>query len=257
MIRTNVVGDNNRLFTYGFVSPLVGVQQGRAIDCHAEGLNNRKGRDSRTIAIASSLTAGESTVLDVYSWLPAAAEEMNLSPDIKDYVIVPNVPTIISDIPNTNGVAFPRKQLLRYSVSAGRMAYKSWTGKPTYLEHDNADHTKAKGVIFDCYASPLEGYGRDLIKIVKLLAFDRTRDPQLCNEILSGKRNCYSMGASFKGFHMSDGSRPTKKALETPLYRNARGQLVYCNVEDIEGFETSSVAVPAFVSALSNKVVTL
>lgn len=252
-ISTRVRSHNGRNLAYGFMLPElgIGISGSRAVDAHAEGLTN-----SRTLAIASSI-GGPSQELDYGQWLPAAAEQYNISRDIKDYVLVPNIPIILSDVPNTNGIAFEKQELLRFIPAAGKLAYQTFKGKPTFVEHDNADHTKAKGVILDVYAAPLEGYGKGLIKIVEMLAFDRSRDPKLCNEILSGARNAYSMGASFNGFKMSTGLRPHKDCLSEPLYRDSKGRLVYKQVLDIEGFETSSVENPAYISALGNEVITL
>lgn len=252
-ISTRVHATNNRSHTYGFMIPELGIgySQSRAVDAHAEGLTN-----ARTIAIASSI-GGPNTELDYGQWLPAAAEQYNISPNIKDYVIVPNIPIILSDVPNTNGIAFEKKELLRFIPAAGKLAYQTFKGKPTFIEHDNADSSKAKGVILDVYAAPLTGYGKGLIKVVEMLAFDRERDPDLCKKILSGERNAYSMGASFNGFRMSTGERPGKNALNEPLFRDAKGRLVYKMVMDVEGFETSSVGNPAYISALGNEVITM
>lgn len=252
-ISTRVHSNTGRHHAYGFMMPEMGIgySQSKAVDAHAEGLTN-----TRRLLVASSVV-GPSQELDYGQWLPAAAEQYNISSDIKDYVLVPNIPIILSDVPNTNGIAFEKKELLRFIPAAGKLAYQTFKGKPTFIEHDNADHTKAKGVILDVYAAPLEGYGKGLIKIVEMLAFDRTRDPDLCRKILSGERNAYSMGASFNGFKMSTGERPHKNALNEPLYRDAKGRLVYKQVQDIEGFETSSVGNPAYISALGNTVFTM
>lgn len=72
--------------------------------------------------------------LDINTWLPYAAKKYELSADIRDYFFVPVI-TIPSDLPNRNGVAFPLKTLLEFSVEDGMQAYKSFKGKPVHFEH--------------------------------------------------------------------------------------------------------------------------
>jgi len=216
--------------------------------------------NERSYALSSELTGGESGQrLDAEYWLPAAAECYCLSKSLKDYIMVP-VPTIISDIPNTNGVAFPRQELAKFNPMAGQLAGKTFKGKPTFLEHSNQDITKAKGVILDAFMTPLKGWGRGIIKVVELLAFDRSKDADLANAILAGDINSYSMGAYFEGYNCSlcgadrGGCRHTGP--KDPLKQHHDGQLIYRNIYNIEGFETSAVANPAFISAISDRLMT-
>lgn len=226
-------------------------QGGLPIDAHKQDLSNRQMK-----TFASSVTQNKGNPIDAYFWLPRAAEAYDVSPNIRDYVIVPNVPIIISDVPNTNGVAFSREQLMKFNVKHGRVAFHTFKGKPCYVEHANTNPVEASGVILDVYVDKLD-YGIGLIKVVELLAFDRNKNPQLASDILEKRRNCYSMGAYFQSFRMSDGSPATEAQLKRPLWCNARNELVYKLVEDIEGFETSSVGSPAFASATGDNVLTL
>lgn len=73
-------------------------------------------------------------LLDAPSWLPFAAERYNISPDIRDYVIM-TVPIMPSDLPNRNNVAFPYSQLTAFNTDSGMIAYKTWKGKPMHVEH--------------------------------------------------------------------------------------------------------------------------
>lgn len=219
------------------------AQVTNTIDAYKAGISNRQ-----MTTFAFQVTEGKSTNLDCNFWLPMAAEEYDLSRKIQDYVIVPNVPIIISDIPNTNGIAFTKRELMRFRPKAGRMAYKTFKGKPCFVEHRNTDHTQACGVILDCYLDEVK-QGSGLVKIVELLAFDRYKNPEVAESILSGASNCYSMGTFFEGFTMSDGSKPTPRSLKEPLYANPRGELVFCLPHGLDGFETSVVANPAFAHA--------
>lgn len=65
--------------------------------------------------------------LDI-SWLKAAAEVYDLSPDPKDYVFT-EVPANNADLPNRNMDAFPYDELVKYRPILGMMAYQSYRGK--------------------------------------------------------------------------------------------------------------------------------
>lgn len=207
--------------------------------------------------VASQLTDGRGNVLDCHFWLPLAAEQYDLSKNFKDYVIVPNVPIIISDIPNTNGIAFLKRELLKFNIKQGRPAFKTFKGKPCYIEHQNTDPLAACGVILDVYVDVVENHGRGLIQVVELLAFDRLKNPDAAKAVASKESNCYSMGTFFDSFTMSDGSTPTPAKLKKPLYLNDRNELVFCLPTDLTGFETSIVNSPAFAHATNSQVIKL
>ena len=65
--------------------------------------------------------------LDI-SWLKAASEVYQISPNIQDYVFA-EVPGCQAEIPNRNWDAFPLEELLAYRPILGRVAYKSFQGK--------------------------------------------------------------------------------------------------------------------------------
>lgn len=212
------------------------------------------------IKLNPQATGGETRYLDAHKWLPAAAEVYNISKDLNDYIIVP-VPCIITGIPNTNGDSATLRELLRFNPQRGLLAYRTWVAQPTYVEHDNKDYLKARGVILDTYLTRLNGYHGDLAKLVKLLAFDRTKDPLLAERILKREVNTYSMGMYFKRYrcsicgHISAGqtfcthTRPRQRT-----YQMADGKLAYRECMDLNGFETSAVEDPAYVVAHSDLV---
>lgn len=190
-------------------------------------------------------------------WLPCAAEKLNISPNIKDYVIVPTI-IMPSDLPNRNAVAFGLDQLTGWAVDAGMPAYKTWTGKPTFVEHKNDDPSQAKGIIFDSTMSPIPNTDGGLWKVMCLLGFDRTRDPALANDIMTGRKRCYSMGANAKDFACSicgalasqNGCEHVSPPGSAPkLKTDHNGYLAFSYVIDPCGFETSSVSTPAYLSA--------
>lgn len=69
------------------------------------------------------------------SFLPFAAQNYSISPNIDDYLIFT---TLIcpSDLPNRNGIAFPLSELIRFTPTPSpHMVYKGWNGCPVHLEH--------------------------------------------------------------------------------------------------------------------------
>ncbi len=216
----------------------------------------------KKVQLNPSVTGGEYITIDANFWLPLAAPIYNISPSLRDYVMVP-VPIMISDFPNTNGDSVTKSDLLVFNPEYGMPAYKTFKAKPTHVEHDNHDHTKAKGVILDVYLKPLKGYGGDKhIKMVQLLAFDRTRDPVLCNNILEKRISTYSMGMYYTSYTCSVCGHTVSKAnqnnicmhtkLRKPTYRMDNGKLAYRYCHNIVGFECSAVADPAFAICQSD-----
>jgi hypothetical protein len=134
------------------------------------------------------------------SWLQAAAESYHVSPDIRDYIIVPS-PVVTSDIPNRNLQTFTMEELAYFDPLMGMMGYRTFVGKPTFVDHNNSDPTKAKGVNLDASMIHIPKY--DVWKISVLSAFDRTKDADLCKGILKGERQAYSMGCLVAEFECS------------------------------------------------------
>ena len=175
------------------------------------------------------------------------------------------VPSVITELPNTNGDSVTKKELLQFIPDMGLIAYKTFKAKPTFLEHANQDITKAKGVILDTYLKVLRGFGNDKhYKLIKLLAFDRTKDPELCDRILSGQVNTYSMGLYFDSFSCSicnnhvgkNYGRPCEHTqLKKPTYLHSSGRLAYRLMHGVVGFETSCVVDPAYAVAVSDVII--
>jgi hypothetical protein len=225
-----------------------------AIDLH----KNKAQINKNTLEVSSKDAGGEARLLDFNMWLPSASEVYRISADPRDYVVVP-VPSIVTNIPNTNGDSASMKELTRFQPDYGCQTFRTWVGKPTFEEHANTDVTKAKGVILDVFLRPLPKYPR-YAKVVKLLAFDRTKDGVLVNDILTRKIDTYSMGwmystyiCSVCGAHVGRGvGRPCPHTRpQQPTYCNEEGKLAYRICQSIHGFETSAVRNPAYVSAQS------
>jgi len=197
--------------------------------------------------------------LDFKSWLPYSAPHYHISPDPKDYILTPVI-ILPSDLPNRNGSAFPLSELVKFDPEAGQQAYKTWKGKPTHLNHQNEDITKAYGVIADTVLRKLKGFNQNrLWKVLSFLAFDRSKHADTCQAILDGSLNSYSMGAWISNYSCSVCGALIGKCGH--LHKNKpgemyqlNGQLAFRNCIGITGFETSAVEVPAYVSAISDQV---
>lgn len=135
-----------------------------------------------------------------YPWLRSASPVYAVSHDIRDFVIVA-VPIVTSDIPNLNCQAFNASDLFQFDRDSGHMRYNTFTAQPTFQDHVNGIAVNAKGVIFDTTIIHVPKY--NVFKVVALCGFDRSKDASLANDILSGKRNGYSMGARAYYFQCS------------------------------------------------------
>ena len=236
---------------------LVGMN---AIDLHKEDVS----RDAKSIRVDGSrfgIQTG-SFNLDINVWLPKAAEIYGTSRDIRDYIIVP-VPVNITELPNTNGDAFSLNEWLSFNPDQGRLAYQTFIGKPTFIEHNNKDVRQAQGIIFDSNLSKLKNFRGNHARLTLLLSFDRTRCPERCDRILSGELNTYSKGTTYRAYKCSIcGQIVTPKnrnfcshtAFNRPTYLDGRtGRLAYRDCKVLTGFECSSVGDPAFACAATYK----
>jgi len=148
-------------------------------------------------------TQGEGSVIDT-SWLPWAARTYCISPNLEDYV-VKNMPLCPADLPNRNGIGFALDELLRYQPPPiARQVYRAWTGCPVHYEHDNEDHTKALGVIFDTSLRKIRTHGNDKLYMVHgLVGVDKKKYPEHARRMLDGSLSTGSMGALADSFSCS------------------------------------------------------
>jgi hypothetical protein len=202
------------------------------------------------------------TLIDAPKWLPFAAEKYQISANINDYVIVP-VTIMYSDLPNRNMVSFPFNELTSFNPSQAQLAYTTWKGRPTFVEHQNQDYTQAKGVVFSVALRPLKAFKGNLHRVQTLLGFDRKRDPELASGILSGIYDKYSMGATCSDYRCSicnasmaksDGQCEhidIRTATSRIRVREFGGKLAYRMAIDPTAIEVSMVKVPAYHMATS------
>ena len=222
------------------------------------------GKNAKELVLPANVsgTGSAERVAECNYWLPYAAEHYKTSRDIRDYVLVP-IPSIFSDLPNTNGDSLSLRQMLRFDPQLGMQMYKTFRGKGTFLEHANKDITKAKGIILDAFLRPVP-FNRKYYKIVLLLAYDRTKDPELASRILRNETNAYSVGFYYSSYTCSICGTRVGRGINTrpcvhtqlgrPTYKQTDSKIVYRQCEDAVGFECSSVSTPAFVSAIGPHV---
>lgn len=153
------------------------------------GIKQSCSHDGR-LRVASENFLNKTNTLDV-SWLPMAAEQYQISPNIKDYVIN-EIPIVTVGVPNRNLDEFPFEEVTSFSPDYGRLVYQSFIGKPTHINHQNRDIKQAKGVMLDASLRKLDN---GQYKIVVLAGWDRTKDREVAEGILNRTRNAFSMGA--------------------------------------------------------------
>lgn len=198
---------------------------------------------------------------EVQSWLPFISKKYNISANIKDYFFIPVI-ILPTDLPNRKNVAFPLSSVTEFLTYRGMPAYKTWKGMPVQIDHINTDPTKGIGVVIDTELVKFENSSEDFYKVMALLAIDRTKNPDIARAIEIGKRKYFSMGALIGSYECSIcGMRSKPKSIDTDcghvsrnkvnLYRQKDGSLKVGHylAHDINGFEISTVAFPAWASA--------
>jgi hypothetical protein len=230
----------------------------------------RRGPLSPAVALASMIAEsgmGDKTTADWIarkpvdiSWLPYASSKYKISHKIEDFVVTA-VPFITSDIPNRNMQSFPTEEIFDFKPRFGRVAYRTFVGKPTFQNHKNEDFFQAKGVNFDSIVTKVPRY--NLHKIIVLSAFDRSKDSALAEAILKKERRFYSMGSwveffecSVCGANLSDRDCSCfSKYGKGGVTKD--GKLVYQNCRGCDWFEGSSVDDPADWTAVSDEILSM
>jgi len=191
--------------------------------------------------------------LDV-SWLPSAAETYHISPNIQDYVIA-EIPIVTVSIPNRRAYCFPFSEVSKFRFLYGRPAFRSFVGKPTFIDHNNQIKEDAKGVHFDSSLHPWKKArnGAQIWRISVLAGFDRTKDEPLALDILKKRRTGYSMGAlvdfttcSICGDTTSGNMKCKCPVRKGDVMETENGPVLkYDDCHNINYIETSSVEEPA------------
>jgi len=207
--------------------------------------------------------------LDFETWLPFAAKTYHISPHIEDY-IMKSMPICPSDFPNRNGIGFPLQELIAFQPPPmNRQVYKAWTGCPIHLEHDNEDWTKAYGVMFDTALTKITNFGRGKHwKVMGLVGVDKNKYPDIAKELLEGKITTGSMGALADRFSCAVCGREatenkfmncnhvgsTKEVNWKLVDYMGKQRIAYLNAHGLSPIEYSIVRDPAWVSAMSDHI---
>lgn len=213
----------------------------------------------KILATSNSVKAGEVAVeqsLDFERTLPFAAKAFNISPNIRDYYFT-TVPILTSDLPNRNGIGMPLQELVKWNPILGRQSYKGWKGMPLHVEHKSDILTDAIGIVADVALMPVIGFnGGRIYKVMALAAVDTTKRTDITGPIAKGHRTTWSMGCMVDDYSCSYCGKPEGKCGHINPEKDAEfyelnGFIVFRNVHGIRPYELSSVADPAFPSAIS------
>ena len=213
------------------------------------------------ITILSSSKAVKSDVaieqsLDFERTLPFAAKAFNISSNVKDYYFT-SVPILTSDLPNRNGVGMPLSELVKWNPVLGRQAYKGWKGMPLHVEHKSDVPFDAIGIVADVALLPVIGFnGARIYKVMALAAVDTTKRTDITLPIARGQRTTWSMGCMVDDYTCAYCGKAEGRCVHIDPEKNVEfyelnGVLVFRNVHGIRPYELSSVADPAFPSAIS------
>jgi|ERR1035437_2757229 hypothetical protein len=243
-----------------YVTGSVVANEGNLIQGHkivgSSSLKSRKSSAFEVNAGSQNNSTNFSAPVPV-DWLAAASKTYHISNDISDYVFVdlPAVTVCGAGLPNKNYQAFTTDEVTTFDPMMGMQIYKTFIGKACHFEHNNKDPEKAKGAIFGSVLIPVPGYTFPVFKISILAGWDRTKDKDLVNAILSHERTGYSMGSIVKAFVCSI----TGQVVAPDQGKYRRGQevktgngstlLCYHLCTGSYFFEISSVAQPADVTA--------
>lgn len=208
-------------------------------------LNGARLNEAGQLPISAEISGtGEAETLEANTWLKQAAKYHNLSGNINDYILVA-VPAMVTRMPNTNGDSVDLKQFTAWNEPCARMAYKTWEGRPMYIEHQHKPEW-VRGLIFGTFMRPTKF--KNIQKLVMLAALDRTRDQVRCARVLKRELNTYSMGMMYSAYQCSVCGHIAGKGIGAPCshtrpgkptYQLTDGRLVYRRCMNITGFELS------------------
>jgi len=194
----------------------------------------------------------EQPTLDI-SWLKAAAEVYDISPDPRDYVFT-EVPANNADLPNRNMDAFEYSELVKFRPILGMIAYQSYKSKLCSYQHDNKDPKKAKGTNFDASMVKINGHWHTKV----ISGWSRSKDPKLANRILKNKDIGFSMACLIGGAacsicgYFSNGT-VTCRHINGGVGKGTiiEGKLVYDLCRELSFWELSAVEDRADIDAIA------
>jgi len=197
--------------------------------------------------------------IDLSEVLDRVSSLYDISPNPKDFGLVACKANSV-EIPNDNGDAFPKDELLRFEPRFGRRVYRSYEYKPFCLNHRSEDPKGARGVILDAHYND-KNSDREFVET--LVAFDKTKDAVLAKGIKTGSIDGFSMGCScgfticsvcenvaYSRSDFCDHIKSQKMAKD-----RRTGQLIFERCFDVEFEELSSVGDPADPTARTTELI--
>lgn len=151
-----------------------------------------------------------------------------------------------------------------WPVDEIKQSYKTFIGRPVFVEHNNSDPKRARGVIKDAiYRETKLASGIIDASVYCLMEVDAKSFPKLASAIMEGKLNAVSMGADVEGTTCSAcgkyASKPKEYCTHIPalkgrtvvVYKQGKRveSLVWENCHKPNFFELSYVFDPADESA--------
>jgi hypothetical protein len=137
-----------------------------------------------------------------------------------------------------------------WPVDQIKKSYKTFVGRPIYVEHNNSDPERARGVILDAvYRESKLASGITDGSVYCLMEVDADNFPKLANAIMEGQLNAVSMGADVEGTQCSAcgkyASKPAEYCAHIPRLKG-RTVTVYKQGKRIESLVYESCIKPNF-----------
>ena len=166
-------------------------------------------------------------------------KDFNFNPE-PGYVYT--VARAISSRVNANYDAWPVDQI--------KTSYNTFVGRPIYVEHNNSDPNRARGVILDAiYKETKLASGVTDASVYCLMEVDAQTFPKLANAIMEGQLNAVSMGADVEATQCSacgkTASKPAEYCAHIPRLKG-RTVTVYKQGKRIESLVFESCIRPNF-----------
>ena len=166
-------------------------------------------------------------------------DDFNFTPE-PGYVYA--VSRAISSRVNANYDAWP--------VDQNKKSYKTFVGRPIYVEHNNSDPDRARGVILDAvYRESKLASGVTDASVYCLMEVDAHSFPKLANAVMEGSLNAVSMGADVEGTQCSAcgkyASKPAEYCTHIPRLKG-RNVTVYKEGKRIDSLVFESCIKPNF-----------
>jgi len=137
-----------------------------------------------------------------------------------------------------------------WPVDQIKKSYKSFVGRPIYVEHNNSDPDRARGVILDAiYKESKLSSGILDASVYCLMEVDAQTFPKLASAIMEGKLKAVSMGADVEGTQCSAcgkyASKPSEYCVHIPRLKG-RTVTVYKEGSRSESLVFESCIKPNF-----------